>query len=78
MPDIKDLNVARNKWPLFIIGLPGRNSIRFVKLMVMIPGLALPIAFVALCDFLKKNATTNRKMRHGDFVYFNTGRHFEF
>lgn len=36
MPDIKDLNVARNKWPLFIIGLPGRNSIRFVKLMVMI------------------------------------------
>lgn len=36
MPDIKDLNVARNKWPLFIIGLPGNNSIRFVKLMVMI------------------------------------------
>lgn len=27
MPDIKDLNVARNKWPLFVIGLPGRCKI---------------------------------------------------
>lgn len=36
MFDIKDLNVVRNKWFFFIIGLFGRNFIRFVKLMVMI------------------------------------------